>query len=83
MSEKSNHPLSRADIEWADLILVMEGGHKSWIAGKFRDLSLPPIENLDIPDEYRYMDDELIELIAKGVEFHIHRLERDASSPVD
>lgn len=83
MSEKSNHPISRTDIEWADLILVMESGQKSWIVGKFRDLSLPPIENLDIPDEYRYMDDELIELIEKGVEFHIHRLERDASSPVE
>jgi predicted protein tyrosine phosphatase len=81
MSGKSKHPISETDIEWADLILVMERGYKSWIVGSFRNLSLPAIENLDIPDEYQYMDDELITLIEKGVEFHIQRLEKEASSP--
>ena len=75
MSEKSRHTISVADIEWADLILVMESGYKSRINGMFRDLSLPKIENLDIPDEYEYMDEELIELIRKGVEFYIHQFD--------
>jgi predicted protein tyrosine phosphatase len=60
MSPKSPHPLTAADIQWAGLILVMEGNHKSWITGKFRHLELPRIENLDVPDEYEYMDEELI-----------------------
>ena len=81
MSSKSKHPISKADIEWAELILVMERGYKSRIVGSFRDASLPAIENLDIPDEYQYMDEELIDLIEKGAEFHIHRLEKEASSP--
>ena len=51
------------------------------ILGLFRNRSLPVIENLDIPDEYKYMDDELIDLIEKGVEFHIQRLENEAPSP--
>ncbi|MFA6468888.1 MAG: protein-tyrosine-phosphatase [Bacteroidota bacterium] len=71
MSSKSNHQISDKDILWADLILVMEGNYKSWILGKHQHLLLPPIENLDIPDEYEYMNSELIELIKIGVEYHI------------
>ena len=42
--------------------------------GLFRDLELPPIESLDIPDEYEYMDEELVDLIRSGVEHHINNL---------
>lgn len=74
MSGKSKHTITNDDIKWADLILVMESGYQSWILGLFRDLALPKIENLDIPDEYEYMDDELVELIEKGVEYYIEKL---------
>jgi predicted protein tyrosine phosphatase len=74
MSAKSKHPISNDDIEWSDLILVMEDGYKAWILGLFSDLSLPKIENLDIPDDYEYMDEVLIETIEQGVEFHIQQL---------
>jgi len=36
-------------------------------------LVLPPIENLDIPDEYQYMDAELIDILEKKVEDSIQR----------
>ena len=39
--------------------------------GKYRDYNLPRIENLDIPDEYEYMNNELIEMIKASVEFII------------
>jgi protein-tyrosine phosphatase len=71
MSGKSKHTISKDDIAWADLILVMESEYKSRILGLFRDLSLPKIENLDIPDEYQYMDEALIELIENRVEYYI------------
>lgn len=79
MSGKSRHPISQDDVGWADLILVMENGYKSRILSLFRDLSLPRIENLDIPDEYEYMDEELIELIETKVEFYIEELEKKIS----
>jgi len=75
MSEKSKHALSAEDIAWADLILVMENRYKIRILENFHKWSLPEIVNLDIPDEYRYMDDELVESIHKGVEFFIGRIE--------
>jgi protein-tyrosine phosphatase len=81
MSGKSKHPISNADIEWANLILVMENGYKSRILGLFRHLSLPRIEKLDIPDEYEYMDEELIQLIEQRVEFYIQQQEKKMSLP--
>jgi predicted protein tyrosine phosphatase len=68
VSEKSRHVISQADIEWADLILVMDQKYKSRIKEKFRHLALPHIENLSIPDTYEYMDAELIALLKDRVE---------------
>jgi predicted protein tyrosine phosphatase len=81
MSGKSRHTLSIDDIVWADLILVMEDRYKARIQEMFRDFPLPEIVNLDIPDEYRYMDAELVENIQKGVEFFIARVETRTHHP--
>jgi predicted protein tyrosine phosphatase len=74
VSEKSPHQISNADIEWADLILVMENEHKSRIQSLFKGGRHPEIKSLDIPDEYQYMDQELIQLIRSGVEYQISLL---------
>ncbi len=74
LKDKSAHKLSERDIEWADLILVMEHSQIKFIRQMYHHLDLPPIESLEIPDDYQYMDDELVELIQKGSEMHIQRL---------
>lgn len=71
VSLKSPHQVSSQDIKWADLILVMERRYKSRLLDTFRDLELPSIESLDIPDDYQFMDAELVELIRAGTEFHL------------
>ena len=47
------------DIQWADIIMVMEQKHKSELQSKFT-LNNKTIYVLDITDNYRYMDPELI-----------------------
>lgn len=74
VSAKSRHQISGADIEWADLILVMEASYGAWVCDQFRKLALPPIQSLDIPDEYEFMDDELIASINSGAEHYIDQL---------
>jgi predicted protein tyrosine phosphatase len=74
MSNKSSHQITGSDIDWADLVLVMERKYKTRILSEFRGYKFPPIESLEIPDEYRYMDDELIGLIKTGTEHHINIL---------
>ena len=59
-------PLSEEQIEWADMILVMEPAlrtrlnrkHKHALAGK-------QIAVLNIPDEYAYMDPALVSLLKR------------------
>lgn len=67
-SPNARHKVSIDDIEWADVILVMEEKHKSRLAAEFaRMLEGKPIHVLDIPDEYKYMDPELIEELERSV----------------
>lgn len=51
-------------IGWADLIFVMEKKHVRRLREKFGPLlEQKQVVNLDISDDYRYMDPELIELL--------------------
>lgn len=61
--------ISVADIRWADLIFVMEDKHLSRLRAQFRDeLRYKKLHVLDIPDLYRFMDPDLIELMRTSVE---------------
>ena len=68
MSSNARRKVSEDDIRWAEVIFVMEEKHKSRLAAEFTGL----IENktihvLDIPDEYKYMDPELVEQLEQSV----------------
>jgi len=57
------------DIAWADAILVMEDKHRRRIASDFpADTKFKRVHVLDIPDEYQFMDDELVALIRSAAE---------------
>lgn len=69
VSEKSRHRVAEKDLLWADLVVVMERKHKTRITEVFAHLeNLPRIESLDIPDEYEFMDEELVDLLQSGTE---------------
>ncbi|MDQ1141086.1 low molecular weight protein tyrosine phosphatase family protein [Pedobacter agri] len=54
--------LNAKHVIWADLIFVMEKKHKQRIKEKFsEEIVDKKIVIMDIPDEYQYMDKELIE----------------------
>jgi len=78
VSAKSRHTLSDQDIKWADLIFVMEQKYQKRISETFRHYELPPIESLEIPDEYPYMDPELVILIEQGTEHFLQAFFRGA-----
>ena len=57
-------PLSPEQIEWADVILVMERAHLNRLNRKFQPwLAGKRIAILNIPDDYDCMDPELIRLL--------------------
>lgn len=60
-SPRAQKTVSIKDISWADIVFVMESKHKNRLQAEFsRALSYKPIHVLDIPDEYKYMDTELV-----------------------
>lgn len=60
--------VSAADIRWSDVIMVMEEKHQSRILSEFsRLVGRKPVWVLDIPDDYQYMDPELVELLRVSV----------------
>ena len=72
VSSKSPHQISAKDLDWADLVLVMEQKYKTRILERFRDHSnMPRIVSLDIPDDYQRMDPGLVDLIREGTEFQL------------
>ena len=61
--------VSAKHITWADLIFTMEKRHKQRLLEKFPgDTRYKKIIVLDIPDEYQYMDEELVEMIRTSVD---------------
>ena len=68
-SPNARHTVSINDITWADKVFVMEQKHKNRLSAQFsRALQHKEIIVLDIPDDYRYMDEELIEILKESVE---------------
>jgi predicted protein tyrosine phosphatase len=61
-------PLSPEQIAWADVIFVMEKVHRNRLGQRFRrHLNGKRVICLDIPDEYDYMQPELIRLLEAKV----------------
>ncbi len=56
-------------LAWADLVLVMKRKHAARLRKQFPYLNeWPEVHCLDIPDEFQFMDQELIDLIRTKVE---------------
>ncbi|QGP78730.1 low molecular weight protein tyrosine phosphatase family protein [Sphingobium sp. CAP-1] len=68
LSAGTNHdaetPIDHEMLHWADTIFVMEKTHRNKIQKRFRAvLGGTRIVCLDIPDDYEYMDPDLIALL--------------------
>lgn len=67
-SKQARHTLSTTDLFWAQIIFVMEEKHQKFIKQHFQShLTHQNIIVLDIPDEYGYMDQDLIDILMAAV----------------
>jgi predicted protein tyrosine phosphatase len=72
-SPQSPHQIGARDVAWADVVFVMEEEHSGRLRRDFRDQTLPEIVVLHIPDEYAYMEEELVGLLQSGVDAYFER----------
>ena len=58
--------LTADQLDWAELVLVMETRHRRLLQARYRDrLKGKRVICLDIPDSYDFMQPELIQLLLK------------------
>jgi predicted protein tyrosine phosphatase len=68
----AENPLTPELVEWADTIFVMERMHRNKLQKHFRScLKDKRIVCLDIPDEYAFMDPELVQLLEARLARHM------------
>jgi predicted protein tyrosine phosphatase len=76
LSDSSPRKLRVADLEWADVVFVMENKHRSRILGSMSNaLCQTPLHVLDIPDDYQFMDPELVDLLQERIESYLNEHE--------
>lgn len=75
-SKSARRSVNSNDLKWADVVLVMEPKHKQRLKAQFPgELKYKELHVLDIPDEYKFMDPELIAEITKSVDPIVARVE--------
>lgn len=68
-SRNARRQVKLADIWWADVIFVMEEKHAQRLRADYRqEMTHKALHVLDIPDDYQFMDPELVELIQAKTE---------------
>lgn len=61
VASSARHQINGRDIEWADVIMVMENKHLQRLRADYASLvKYKQVHILDIPDEYTYMDPDLV-----------------------
>jgi len=72
LNASAEQQLSTEPVEWADIIFVMEKAHRNKLSTKFRKyLKGKRVICLDIPDDYDFMDPDLVRLLEARVPRHL------------
>ena len=72
LNHDAENPLTPELLQWADLVFVMERMHREKLSSRFRThAGGKRIVCLDIPDDYDYMDAELIRVLQRKVPPHL------------
>lgn len=71
-SPKARRRVTMPDLRWADIVFVMETKHRQQLLARFRQfVRTKSIVVLNIRDDYRPMDPELIALLEARVTPHL------------
>ena len=72
LNHDAENPLTPELLQWADLVFVMERAHRSKLSARFKPfLGNARVICLQIPDEYGFMDPDLIHLLNDRVPPHL------------
>lgn len=67
--KKARRFVSKEDLKWADLIFVMEQKHKNRLRSLFPGcLKFKEVHVLEIPDQFQFMDPELVDELTSSID---------------
>ncbi|MET3664058.1 low molecular weight protein tyrosine phosphatase family protein [Caulobacter sp. 1776] len=74
LDDGCGNPVTPEALEWANLVLVMEQAHRNKLSRRFK----PHLKNarvivLGIPDDYEFMDPELVRILEAKVPQFLRR----------
>ncbi|HEU4670683.1 MAG TPA: phosphotyrosine protein phosphatase [Dyella sp.] len=68
LADDAETPLDPAQLDWADLVVVMEAHHARRLRERFGSrLRHTRVVSVDIPDRYAFMQPELVALLERRV----------------
>jgi predicted protein tyrosine phosphatase len=68
LNHDAGNPVTPDLVEWADIIFVMEKAHRNRLRRKFKPhLNRQRLICLNIPDEFEFMDPQLVRLLKAAV----------------
>lgn len=72
LNHDAENPVSPELLQWADIVFVMERAHRSKLSSKFKaHLRSARVICLEVPDEYEFMDPDLVRLLKAKVPRHL------------
>ena len=72
LNHDAENPVTPELLRWADTIFVMERTHRSRLSSRFKPhLGNARVICLDIPDEYEFMEPDLVRLLEARVAPHL------------
>ena len=68
-SKKARKTVTSDDLQWADIVLAMEQKHKQQLLAQYpTEMQFKEVHVLNIPDDYQFMDPELVSEITAAVD---------------
>ena len=72
LNHDAENPLTPELLRWADIVFVMERAHRNKLSTRFKPhLDGKRVVCLEIPDDYAYMDPDLVRLLQARVPRHL------------
>lgn len=72
LNHDAENPLTPELLRWADLVFVMERAHRAKLSSRFKPhLGGKRVVCLEIPDDYDFMDPDLVRLLEAKVPRHL------------
>lgn len=67
LSARSEREIKVKDVDWSDIIFVMDDQQSSRVKSTYKSLDIPLVEVLHIEDNYEYLNKDLTDMLTEKI----------------